>query len=165
MSTPKKTKKNVAKKAPTAVELAKKLGVALQKPLTTDRIARLRKALPGYAAILDDVAAILKAEESALQLADVSPKALCDLQARQKHLAEREAVAYAVYRSIYEQRLAVDDQAMRMLEKVARRVNALAEDDPSLLARFKVLLDYLSTFRPGPGRKSAPSDGAEPEAA
>ncbi|WP_437896221.1 hypothetical protein [Sorangium sp. So ce124] len=52
---------------------------------------------------------------------------------------------------------------MKMLEKLARRVNALKEDDRDLPGRWKLLLDFLGTFRQGGAkRKAAP---AEPAAA
>ncbi|WP_437742514.1 hypothetical protein WMF39_44415 [Sorangium sp. So ce1504] len=54
-------------------------------------------------------------------------------------------------------------RAMKMLEKLARRVNALKEDDRDLPRRWKLLLDFLGTFRQGGAkRKAAP---AEPAAA
>lgn len=114
------------------------LGVTLPPPLKPEQTARLRKALPGYAGILDDVAALLEEDAGALNLPDVTPEALLAAQAEQKYLAAREAVAQAVYRSLFEQRMQVDDRAMKMLEKIARRINALKEDDRDLPARWKL---------------------------
>ncbi len=68
-------------------------------------------------------------------------------------------MVHAVYRSVYEQRLQADDVAMKMLEKVARRVSALKEDDATLTVRYKMLLDFLGTFRNG-GAKPAPAESA-----
>ncbi|WP_437529799.1 hypothetical protein WME79_48450 [Sorangium sp. So ce726] len=42
---------------PSTREVAGVLGVTLSPPLKPEQTARLRKALPGYAGILDDVAA------------------------------------------------------------------------------------------------------------
>ncbi|WP_437585608.1 hypothetical protein [Sorangium sp. So ce1000] len=154
---------NKPPRPPSTRELADILGVKLSPALKPEQIARLRKALPGYAGILDDVAALLEEDADALNLPDVTPEALLEAQAEQKYLAAREAVAHAVYRSLFEQRLQVDDRAMKMLEKIARRVNALKEDDRDLPGRWKLLLDFLGTFRQGGAkRKAAP---AEPAAA
>jgi hypothetical protein len=136
-------------KPPTAAELAAMFGVTVQKPLPPAAIRRLRKAVPGYVALLDDTAALLEDEGGALQVQGVTPADLLAAQQEQKYLAAREAILYTVYRSVYEQRLQVDDRGMKMIEKIARRVNGLAEDDPSITTRWKVLLDFLSTFRPG----------------
>ncbi|AUX34342.1 MULTISPECIES: hypothetical protein [Sorangium] len=159
---PKTPSRSKAPRPPSTREVADMLGVKLSPPLKPEQIARLRKALPGYAGILDDVAALLEDDAEALNLPDVTPEALLEAQAEQKYLAAREAVAHAVYRSLFEQRLQVDDRAMKMLEKIARRVNALKEDDRDLPARWKLLLDFLGTFRQGGARKAAP---AEPAAA
>ncbi|WP_437876321.1 hypothetical protein [Sorangium sp. So ce513] len=163
--TPKPSRTRPAR-PPSTREVADTLGVTLSTPLKPEQIARLRKALPGYAGILDDVAALLAEDAGALNLPDVTPEALLAAQAEQKYLAAREAVAQAVHRSLFEQRLQVDDRAMKMLEKIARRINALKEDDRDLPARWKLLLDFLGTFRQGGARKpkSAEPAAAEPAA-
>ncbi len=51
---------------------------------------------------------------------------------------------------------------MKMLGKVARRVAALKEDDASLTVRYKLLLDFLSTFRTGGGKAAAAAETASP---
>ncbi|MFT3768148.1 MAG: hypothetical protein QM820_22075 [Minicystis sp.] len=163
-------KQKAAKKAPkqkgakekqakvlSAAELAALFGITVQKPLKKEDIWRLRKAVPGYAAMLDDAADMLEAEGDALQIADVSPADLLAAQEEQKFLAAREAVLYTVYRGVYEQRLRVDDRAMKMLEKIARRVTALKEDEPALTQRWKLLLDFLATFRRGSNGKQEPA--------
>ena len=88
-------------------------------------------------------------------MSDITPDMLLQAQAEQKYLGAREAVAYSVYRSLFEQRLQVDDRAMKILEKLARRVNVVREDDPDLPDRWKLLLDFLGTFRQGGGKKAA----------
>ncbi len=87
-------------------------------------------------------------------LRDVRPADLISMQARLKALSAREGVVEAVYRSIHEQRLQADDQAMGMLLKIARRVDTASEDDPGVRVRWKSVLDFLSKFRCGP---SAPA--------
>lgn len=139
-----------ASKLVSSKDLAGQLGVQLTRRLDTPAVRKLRKALPGYVNMLDDVAALLEDDADLLNLRDVQPAALLDVQARQKYLAAREGVAEAVYRSIYEQRLQADDEAMGMLLKVARRVDAVSEDDPDILVRWKSLLDFLAKFRRGP---------------
>lgn len=81
---------------------------------------------------------------------DVRPADLLAAQARLKELSAREGVVEAVHRSIYEQRLQADDQAMGMLLKVARRIDTASEDDPDVRVRWKSVLDFLSKFRRGP---------------
>ncbi|XXY53348.1 hypothetical protein WME91_19650 [Sorangium sp. So ce269] len=161
-----KPSSNRPARPPSTREVADMLGVTLSPPLKPEQTARLRKALPGYAGILDDVAALLEEDAGALNLPDVTPEALLEAQAEQKYLAAREAVAHAVYRSLFEQRMQVDDRAMKMLEKIARRINALKEDDRDLPGRWKLLLDFLGTFRQGGARKpkSAEPAAAEPAA-
>lgn len=156
-------KKKTPAPLPTASDLAATFGVKLQKPLSKDTIWRFRKPVPGYVALLDDAAQLLKDEGAALQIPDVTPADMLAAQEEQKFLAAREAVLYSVYRSVYEQRLQTDDRAMKMLEKLARRVNALAEDDATLKTRWKVLLDFLSTFRPGAPTKGEPANTAPGE--
>jgi hypothetical protein len=148
---------------PTVAELAAMFGVTVEKPMRPEEIWRLRKPLPGYVAVLDDVAQLLEDEGEALQIQGVTPAELLAAQADQKYLAAREAVLYAVYRSVYEQRLRVDDRAMKMLEKIARRLNALAEDDATLKTRWKILLDFLASFRSSGPQKGEAEPSAPPE--
>ena len=148
-------KRNVRKTIPSARAVAEIAGGRLTKRLTTDQIARLRKALPGYVSLLDDAARQLEQDGRLLNLPDVTPEELLATHARQKELAAREAVAETVHRSFYEQRLVVDDHAMRMMLKLARRIDAMKEDDPELLGRWKFLRDFLAQFRTGrPGKAS-----------
>lgn len=159
----KKTKKPAKKtttSAPSTKTIAAALGVTLTAPMKTAQVQSLRKATPGYVNVLDDAAAQLGKDAGALALKDITPAALLATKAEQKRLAAREDVAQVVYRSIYEQRLALDDRGMKMLDKIARRVNAMAEDDPELLARWQFLTDYLAEFRPGRGPGGAAGAGA-----
>jgi hypothetical protein len=144
---------------PTSKDLAAALGVSLTKPLDAKQVARLRKALPGYTNVLDDAAARLGAETE-LSVKGVTPDGLLRAKASREDLEAREAVAYAVYRPIYEQRLQVDDQAIEMLQKRVRRVDALTEDDAELPSRWKPILDFMAQFRPGPKGKPAPAPAA-----
>jgi hypothetical protein len=140
---------------PTSKALAALLGVAMSKPLDPKQVARLRRPLPGYTTVLDDAAARLDAE-TVLSVKGVTPDGLLGAKASREDLAAREGVAYAVYRSIYEQRMEVDDQAIEMLQKLVRRIEALTEDDPELPVRWKPILDFMAQFRPGPKTKPAP---------
>ncbi|WP_437646983.1 hypothetical protein [Sorangium sp. So ce362] len=81
--------------SPSSREVADTLDMALSPPLKPEQAARLRKALPGYAGILDD-AALLAEDAGARNLPNVTLAA----QAEQKYLAVREAVAHAVYQSL-----------------------------------------------------------------
>jgi len=85
----------------------------------------------------------------------VTPAALFLAQAEQKYLSAREAVAEAVFRSAYEQRLQIDDRAMGMLQKLSRRIDALTEDDDTLPIRWKFLKDFLVSVAAGSGDVTA----------
>jgi len=172
MKTRKRRKKTVAAKRKvkgaimSARTLAQMMGGKLTKRLTADQTARLRRALPGYVSLLDDAARQLEEDVDLLNLPDVTPEGLLEAQARQKYLSAREAVAEAVYRAFYEQRLVVDDHAMAMMQKLARRIEAMKEDDPELPGRWKFLRDFLAQFRPGrPGKPAAPVPGPQPSPA
>ena len=151
-----KPKAPATKKTATSRQLADLLGVTMQPPLKPDAILRLRKALPGYVSVIDDVAQQLDEDGPLLNL-DITPSELLAIQAEQKGIAAKEAVAEAVYTSTYHQRLQVDDRAMAMLQKVARRVASRAEEDPEILIRWKFFRDFLATFQGGrPKKKSEP---------
>jgi hypothetical protein len=147
-------------KEPTAAELAAFLGVTLHKPLDPNAIRHFRRGLPGYVEMLDDAADALEKEGASLGLGDVTPGALRGAHALLKHLHAVEDVAQSVYRSIYEDRLQVDDHAMGMLQKITRRVGALSEDHPEILGRWKFLRDFLAHFHGG-GRPAGASKAAD----
>lgn len=157
-----------AAKIPTAKAVADFVGLTLKPALTTVNVQRLRRALPGYVSILDDIAELLEEDAAELNIKDVTPAALLDAQARQKALAAREAVLEAAYMSSYHQRLVVDDEAVGMLRAIARRVQSRAEENPDLPIRYKAMLDFLASFQGGrkPGSKvaatvtTAPAEGA-----
>ncbi|HZU84670.1 MAG TPA: hypothetical protein VE987_17190 [Polyangiaceae bacterium] len=69
----------------------------------------------------------------------------------------------AVYDSNYCSRLEVDDRGVGMLQKIDRKIEACAEEDPGIRDRWKSLIEFLAKFRPGPGPKKAepePGTGA-----
>ena len=148
-ATPKKAVKAAVAKVMSLNDLADLLGVKLTKRLDTPAVRRLRKALPGYVNMLNDVATMLERDSVLLNLRDVRPDELLDLQARHEHLSAREDLVEVVHRSIYEQRLQVDDEAMGKLFKIARRIESMAEDDPGVRLRWKSVLDFLAKFRRG----------------
>jgi hypothetical protein len=148
-------------RVPTSKEVASLLGVELTPPLQSTQIQRMRNALPGYAGLLDDAAALLEQDADELDLPDITPQMLLDAQFEQKRLAAREAVVYAVYRSLYQQRMQVDDRAMKMLERLTRRIKALSGENPELPVRWKLLLDFIGTFRQG-GRRTPPPEAPPP---
>ncbi len=145
-----------AKKTATSKQLAALLGITMQPPLKPDAILRLRKPLPGYVSVIDDVAAQLTEDGPQLNL-DITPSELLAIQAEQKDIAAKEAVAESVYINAYHQRMQVDDRAMAMLQKIARRVASRAEEDPEILIRWKFFRDFLATFQGGrPKKKGEP---------
>src|SRR5512132_306358 len=143
--------KAAAPKIPTATAVADFVGLTLKPALTSVKIQRLRRALPGYVSLLDDIAELIEEDAAELNLKDVTPAALLDAQVRQKDLASREAVLEAAYMSAYHQRLVVDDEAVGMLRIIARRIQSRAEESPELPIRYKAMLDFLAKF--GGGRK------------
>lgn len=148
-----------------AGELAALVGIAYKPTLKTSEVQRLRRALPGYINLLDDVAELVEEDADVLRVKDVSPEDLLRVQAAHKELSAREAVLEAVYMSAYHQRLVLDHEGIGMLQKVARRITALAEDHPDMPLRYKSLLDFLSTFRGGgrPAKGAAPGPAAVAE--
>lgn len=165
MATTKKPASRASKKAPapkaattkktaTTRQVADLLGVTIKPTLKGDAVARLRKGLPGYVSVIDDVAAQLHEDGAQLNL-DITPTELLAIQAEQKDIAAKEAVAEAIYTSVYHQRLQVDDRAMAMLQKIARRVASRAEEDPEILIRWKFFRDFLATFQGGRPKKKA----------
>jgi hypothetical protein len=133
----------------TTTALASSLGVTVTPPLTRAQMLALRKALPGYIGMLDDAATQLDEDASLLNLKGVTGASLLQLQTKQKFLSSRESVSEIVYRSIYEQRLQVDSDAIGALFAINKRVDAMKGQDPDLAARWSFLSDFLQTFRPG----------------
>ncbi|HEU4412011.1 MAG TPA: hypothetical protein VFS43_42615 [Polyangiaceae bacterium] len=142
-----------------AEALAAALGVELCPSPKPNEVRRLRMALPGYAALLDDIAELLARDGEALGVRDVDPDGLIAMQRRYRRLRALEVVLEAVYLSVYYQRLRLDDEAMGLLQRLVRRVRSRAEEDPELPRRWRVLLDFMGAFRKGgrPGGSAAPS--------
>jgi hypothetical protein len=154
-----------AKSERTPADLAAFLGVKLHKPLDPVVMKHFRRGLPGYIQMLDDVAAGLDSEAVDLALTDVTSAALRDAKAKLLHLHAVEDVAQAVYRSVYEERLQEDNDAIGMMQKVHRRIGSYSEDHPEILARWKFLRDFMARFHSG-GRKTQaaePADGTPAE--
>lgn len=159
------TKKQAVKKAgdakkgkavPSAAAVAAFVGVTLTKRMTPAQIGALLKALPGYVNVLDDAAELYEEDGKVLAIKGVTAAGLLATKAEQKTLVAQEAAAETVYRSIYEQRLVADDRGIDMLRKIARRVGALSEDDPTLIPRWKPVLDFLAQFQGGRPPKAVP---------
>lgn len=130
-------------------ELAGALGITLKPPLTPKQVRRLRKPLPGYAATLHDTAEQVATDGPALGLPEGTAEELTDMQRRYKELRANETLLETVYRSVYYQRLLLDDEAMGTLLRIARRVQSRAEENPQLPLRWSTLLDFLGAFREG----------------
>ena len=143
--------------------LAEALGVELKPTLKPNQMQRLRRALPGYAGLLDDVAELLERDGDGLGFGDVRPDELLDLQRRYKDLRASETLLETVYLSVYHQRLQVDDVAMGLLQRIVRRVQSRMEEDPQMPLRWGILLDFMGAFRKG-GRAPAPVEPPAPPA-
>lgn len=133
------------------------MGLTHKPALPAVKIQRMRRALPGYVNLLDDVAELVAEDHGELKLEEGMAATLLDLQRRQKDLSAREAVLQAAYVSAYHQRLSVDDEGMGMLQQIARRIQSRAEENPDLLLRYKSLIDFLGTFRGGGRTKKEPT--------
>jgi hypothetical protein len=134
------------------------MGITYKRPLKAAEVQRLRRALPGYVNLLDDIAELLDADADLLRVKDISPADLLRIQSDNKDLGDREVVLQAVYMSAFHQRLQLDYEGIGMLQKIARRVQALAEDHPNLRLRYRSLLDFLVTFRGGGRPAKAPPE-------
>ncbi len=143
-----------AAEVPTAQAFAAMIGAKITPRLATAQVRALVKAPPGYVNVLDDAADQYEIDEGTLRVKDVSADALRALKAAQKLLAKREAVAQEVYRSLYEQRLQLDSQAMKMLQAIGRRIAAMKPDHPELGVDWKSVTDFLAEYHPG--RPAAP---------
>ena len=78
-----KTKaKPAAAKVPTAKAVAEFVGLTRKPLLAAVKIQRLRRALPGYVNMLDDIAELIEKDAAELNLKDVTPAALLEAQAR-----------------------------------------------------------------------------------
>jgi len=161
---PVETKSSEPKKTLTRKELADFLSIELKDALPPKTIQAFLKALPGYDMVLDDVAGKLVDDMHLLALKSVTPQRLLDIKDQQAFFSNREAICWQLYRCSYEQRLANDDAAMKALFAVTRRIEALSEDYPELLDRYKSLLDYMAKFRPGTnaGSQSTEEPAAPP---
>jgi hypothetical protein len=122
-------------------------GVTLSAPLKPHEVSRLKKPAPSYVSVVDDAARRLAKDKNRLHLTTVTPQQLIELHARRTDMAARETAAYRVYRSAYEQRMQVDDEALGKLLLIERRMNTMAEEDPSLLDDWKFMTDFLAEFR------------------
>ncbi len=139
-------------------EVCKLLKMELTDPLTTGEVHAMRKALPGYAPHLAASAPKLEKEKLLPKLLDFGPADLMAVHDEQTRMSELESVTKAVYDAAYYQRLQLDDQGMGMLQKIVRKIDALSDDDPRILERWKSLLDFFHKFRPGrPGAEEPAS--------
>jgi hypothetical protein len=166
-STPKAAARSATKqpRAPafnTPGELAAAFDVKLKPSLKPKEILRLRKALPGYSSSLDDTARRLTHDREALGFDEADSEKLLDLQERHEKLRRAETVLETVHLSVYHQRLQIDDEAMGLLQRIVRRVQSRAEEDPQLPLRWGALLDFMGAFRKGGGRAAAPVEPSEP---
>lgn len=148
--------------APTAAEVSRSLGVELAPVLSSTQVKRLRRALPGYAAQLDEAVALLAGDADALNVPGQLGEQLAAMRGRHRMLAQAEATLSTAYMSAYHQRLGLDHEAMGLLLMLARRVKSRAEENPELMVRWKTLLDFLGTFRQG-GRSASGVDDPEGE--
>ncbi len=149
-------KKQVARKQvraaraalPKGADLAAFIGVPLAKPLTADQSRRLLKPLPGYRAIMDNVADNLRDDNEVLELPH-DPDEIDARLEKANQLAARNDLLAQVLAGSDGARQVEDGFLMKVLTDCARRVNEEASTHPELLVRWKPILDFLKKNRPG----------------
>jgi hypothetical protein len=155
-----------APERPTQEALAAFMGVPLKKPLTGAQAQRLLKPLPGYRAIMDNVAENLRMDARVLEL-KYDPDDVLSHLARAKDLSTRVDVMEAVTSGADGERQGEDSQLMKVLLDCVRRVNEELATHPELLDRWKDILEFVKKNRPGPtggSRGGTPPPSSAPAA-
>lgn len=137
---------------PDAASLLARFGCELREPLDPRHIRRFRRSLPGYASVLETAAKFLAAEDTRPPLPGVTVADIKALEAHRASLVAAEAVLQTAYRSVYEERLALDDRGVGYLRRLWRAV-ARAESR-ELENHWGFLRAFLGTFQGGRRRKT-----------
>ncbi len=144
-------------KVPTAAQIAAFVGVPLAKPLSAEQSRRLIKPMPGYHAVMDNVAANLREDNDILELS-YDPEEVEQRLARAADLAVRNGLLYQVGAGSDGARQVEDGFLMKVLLDCVRRINEESQTHPELLAKWKPILDFVRKNRPGRtgGAKDSP---------
>lgn len=145
----------------TIEQVAELLGVELTPPLDGADVQALHKALPGYQAMVDDTAALVREHNETLRLA---PAVMADLEqglAEVKRLEPIEQLLDQLQQSVYHQRLQATSRCMEGLYSSSRRIREFENAYPEIRKQAQYLFDFLKAFRPGPKKERAKSGTAE----
>nr|VFK32950.1 MAG: hypothetical protein BECKMB1821G_GA0114241_11323 [Candidatus Kentron sp. MB]VFK35757.1 MAG: hypothetical protein BECKMB1821I_GA0114274_11433 [Candidatus Kentron sp. MB]VFK77351.1 MAG: hypothetical protein BECKMB1821H_GA0114242_11275 [Candidatus Kentron sp. MB] len=153
-STPKKTELE---------KVAEPLKVEFLPPLDPGDAQSLHKALPGYQAIADDTARLVKKHGQTLNL---DAAVLADLEqglADVNRLEPPERLLEKLALSVYHQRLQATDRCMGAMYDTARRVREFANAYPEVAEEAKFLLDFMKVFKPGKKKEKKEPGGEAPQ--
>ncbi len=143
----------MAKKEWNTQEVAKKVDIEYEEPMSSDEVQKLHRALPGYQAVVDDVCELIQKHGNTLALDD---NVLTDMEeglSRVKELEPLERALEKVYQSVYHMRLKATAQCMDGLYQTSRRVREFSNAYPNIKEDAQFLLDFMKAFRPGPKAK------------
>jgi len=144
-------------------KVAKLLSVEYLPPLDAGDIQGLHRALPGYQAIADDTARLVKKHGQTLNL---EPAVLSSLEqglAEVGRLEPPERLLDKLRISVYHQRLQATSQCMGAMYDTARRIRDFAEAYPEIAEESKFLLDFMKVFKPGRKKEKKEPGGESPQ--
>jgi len=139
------------------VELLK---VKYLPPLDSGEIQSLHRSLPGYQAIADDAARLVRKHGRTLNL---EPAVLADLEdglAEVARLEPTERLLEKLYLSVYHQRLQATGRCMGAMYDTARRIRNFAEAYPEIAEESRFLLDFMKVFKSGRKKEKKKEEGA-----
>jgi hypothetical protein len=150
-----------AGKVPTAKQLADYMGVPLKTPLKANETWALLKPLPGYRAVMDNVAENLREDNHLLELS-YDPDEILRRLGKAKQLSNRNAVLQEVLAGSDGERQVEDGWLMKVLLDSVKRVNEEARTHPEVKQRWTEILDFVKKNRPGRSAGSGGSGGRNP---
>nr|VFJ58110.1 MAG: hypothetical protein BECKDK2373C_GA0170839_106318 [Candidatus Kentron sp. DK] len=144
-------------------KVAELLKVQFLPPLDPGDAQSLHKALPGYQAIADDTARLVKKHGKTLNL---DAAVLADLEqglADINRLEPPERLLDKLRLSVYHQRIQATDKCMGGMYDTARRIRDFAEAYPEIAEEAKFLLDFMKVFKPGKKKEKKEQGGEAPQ--
>lgn len=152
-----------AQRVPTLKETAAFIGVPLRAPLKPDQARRLLKPLPGYRAVMDNVAKYLREDNHVLEL-PYDPDEVIARLGHAKILSCRNALLQEVLAGSEAERQIEDGFLMKVLLDAVKRVKEESGTHPELRQQWREILDFVHKNRPGRtgGGSSATSRDSAP---
>jgi hypothetical protein len=142
---------------PTAAEIAAFVGVKLGSALRPKAVQQLLKPVPGYRAVIDNVAAYLDEDNDVLKLKYDETEIMSRL-ANAKDLSARANVLQTVWVGVDADRQVEDSYLMKVLLDAVKRVREQSGAHPELLVKWAEVLEFVKKYRPGRSPVAAPSD-------